>query len=270
MLLHGVTMTAELSWSRVLERLGRSFRVVAPDLRGHGDGIPLDGTRFRIEDSADDIAVLAKVLGIERFTAVGYSMGGMVAQLLWRRHPQLVSGLVLCATARNVQGSWLEKLTSIYLPAMTTALYLNPFTKGATAECLDGSLLGQIHDGSTRAWARAQLSRTSLPAAMSAVESAVEFTSHEWIAEVDVPTAVLIPTADQLVPPSRQHRLARAIPHAKVFELPGDHTIFLNDPACFGEVLVAATRSVTSQNSHCSAQRNNLIFEPDRSRSALR
>ena len=95
------------------------------------------------------------------------------------------------------------------------------------------------------AWARAQLSRTSLPAAMSAVQSVVDFSSHEWIAEVDVPTAVVITTVDQLVPPSRQHRLARAIPHAAVFDLVGDHAVSLNDPASFAQVLIAASRSVT-------------------------
>jgi 3-oxoadipate enol-lactonase len=244
-LLHGVTMTAELCWFRVLERLGRQFRIVAPDLRGHGDGIPLRGSRFRLEDSVDDIAALADVLDIKRFAAVGYSMGGMVAQLLWRRHPRLVSGLVLCATSRNVRGSWLEKLTSLYLPTTTTALYLMPFAQAVTAEWLGMSLLGHIQDGESRAWARAQLSRTSLPAAMSAVQSVVDFTSHEWIAEVDVPTAVVITTADQLVPPSRQHRLARAIPHAAVFDLVGDHAVSLNDPASFAQVLIAASRSVT-------------------------
>jgi 3-oxoadipate enol-lactonase len=103
-LLHGVAMTAELCWFRVLEQLGRQFRIVAPDLRGHGDGIPLGGSRFRLEDSVDDIAALADVLDIKRCAVVGYSIGGMVAQLLWRRHPHLVSGLVLCATARNVRG----------------------------------------------------------------------------------------------------------------------------------------------------------------------
>jgi 3-oxoadipate enol-lactonase len=244
-LLHGVTMTAELCWVRVLERLGRQFRIVAPDLRGHGDGIPLRGSRFRLEDSADDIAALADVLDIKRFAAVGYSMGGMVAQLLWRRHPRLVSGLVLCATARNVRGSWLEKLTSLYLPTMTTALHLMPFAQAITAEYVGGSLLGHIQDDGSWAWARAQLSKTSLPAAMSAVQSAVEFTSHEWIAEVDVPTAVVITTADQVVPLSRQHRLACAIPHAAVFDLVGDHAVFLNDPARFAQVLIAASRSVT-------------------------
>jgi 3-oxoadipate enol-lactonase len=74
-----------------------------------------------------------------------------------------------------------------------------------------------------------------LPSTASSVppsgKSAVEFSSHEWIAEVDVPTAVVITTADQVVPPSRQRRLARAIPNAAVFDLLGDHAVFLNDPA---------------------------------------
>lgn len=244
-LLHGVAMTAELCWSGVLERLGRQYRVVAPDLRGHGDGIPLGGSRFRLEDSVDDVAALADALDVKRFTAVGYSMGGMVAQLLWRRHPELVSGLVLCATSRNVRGSLLEKLTSLYLPATTMALHLMPFAQAVTTEWVGSSLLGHIQDGETRAWARAQLSRTSLRATMSAVQSVVEFTSHEWIAEVDVPTAVVITTVDQLVPPSRQRRLARAIPHAAVFDLLGDHAVSLNDPARFAEVLMAASGTVT-------------------------
>lgn len=238
-------MTAELNWFRILELLGRHYRVVAPDLRGHGDGIPLRGAKFCLEDNADDVAALAEVLGLERFAAVGYSMGGMVAQLLWRRHPRLVSGLFLCATARNVRGSWLEKLTSLYLPSTITALHLMPFAHAITAEYFGSNLLGHIPDRQSRAWARRQLSRTSLPAAMSAVQSAVEFTSHDWITEIDVPTAVVITSADQVVPPSRQRRLAAAIPHAAVFDLPGDHAVVLNDPARFAQVLIAASRSMS-------------------------
>jgi 3-oxoadipate enol-lactonase len=60
-----------------------------------------------------------------------------------------------------------------------------------------------------------------------------------------VPTAVVITTADQVVPPSRQRRLARAIPNAAVFDLLGDHAVFLNDPARFAQVLIAAGRFVT-------------------------
>ena len=83
MLIHGVACTAELNWGQVLVPLGRDFRVVAADLRGHGDGIRLR-SRFRLEDCTDDIAALAGVLDIGSFAAVGYSMGGPVAQLLYR------------------------------------------------------------------------------------------------------------------------------------------------------------------------------------------
>src|SRR5689334_14232659 len=80
-LIHGVTFTAELNWGRVLGPLGQHFRVVALDQRGHGDGIRASAP-YRLEDCADDVAALAETLGLDRFVAVGYSMGGIVAQLL--------------------------------------------------------------------------------------------------------------------------------------------------------------------------------------------
>ena len=73
---------------------------------------------------------------------------------------------------------------------------------------------------------------------MPAVQSAVAFSSHEWITRVDVPTAVVVTTADQLVPPSRQRRLASAIPHAAVFDMFGDHAVSLTNPAAFARVLI--------------------------------
>ena len=115
MLIHGVACTAELNWGKVFAPLAAHFRVVAADLRGHGDGIRA-GSRFRLEDCADDVAALAAVLGTGKFTAVGYSMGGMVAQLVYRRHASLLSGLVLCSTAGNV-GSPAQKLAAFALPA---------------------------------------------------------------------------------------------------------------------------------------------------------
>ena len=50
-LIHGVAGTAELNWGMVFAPLARHFRVVAADLRGHGDGIGLRA-RFRLEDCA--------------------------------------------------------------------------------------------------------------------------------------------------------------------------------------------------------------------------
>lgn len=228
-LLHGVTMTAELGWSPIIRRLGMSYHVVAPDLRGHGSGIPCR-SGFSLEDCADDIAGLIGALDLDRVIVVGYSMGGMVAQLVWRRHRALVAGLVLCATARNVRGSPLEKFMSMTLPAIRSTMWWNPAAQLATSQLLGSSVVGHIHDPRTRAWAGAQLDRTSLSTALSAVQAASDFTSHRWIGELDVPTAVVITTQDRLVPVSRQRRLAAAIPRAVVVEVAGDHGVCVKDP----------------------------------------
>ena len=245
MLIHGVTFTAELNWSKTLAALGGHFRVVAMDLRGHGDGIGA-GSRFRLEDCADDVAALAEVLGVGPFVAVGYSMGGMVAQLLSRRHAPLLSGLVLCATARNVLGSPAEKLTALALPAAAAAIRLNPFLQPMSAELFGMALLGPVDDPATARHARAQLRRTSLGTAISAVQAVCEFSSHSWIGRVSVPTAVLVTTRDRVVPVSRQLRLARAIPGATVHEVAADHAACVTAPEIFNPVLLQACWSVTA------------------------
>jgi pimeloyl-ACP methyl ester carboxylesterase len=243
MLIHGVTFTAELNWVKVLAPLARHFRVVAADLRGHGDGIRA-GRRFRLEDCADDVAALAGALGISRFAAVGYSMGGMVAQLLYKRHPSLVSGLVLCSTARNVLGSPMEKLAALALPTAAAAIWWNPLLQPVSAEVLGMALLGPVDDPATARWARAQLRRTTLAAAVSAIQAVCEFTSHSWISQVDVPTAVVVTTRDRIVPASRQLKLARAVPGASVHEVDADHAVCITAPQVFTRALLQACRSV--------------------------
>jgi pimeloyl-ACP methyl ester carboxylesterase len=245
MLIHGVTFTAELNWGQTFAALGQHFRVVAMDLRGHGDGI---GVRrpFRLEDCADDVAALAQILGVDQFVAVGYSMGGMVAQLLSRRHAPLLSGLVLCATARNVLGSPAERLTALALPAVAAAVQLNPFLQPMSAELFGMALLGPVDDPAAARHARAQLRRTSLGTAISAVQAVCEFSSHSWIGQVSVPTAVLVTTRDRVVPVSRQLRLARAIPGATVHEVAADHAVCVTSPQVFNPALLQACWSVTA------------------------
>ena len=247
MLIHGVTFTAELNWAKVFAPLSRHYRVIAMDLRGHGDGIKV-GSRFRLEDCADDIAALAEVLGISSFVAVGYSMGGMIAQLLYQRHAPLLSGLVLCATARNVLGSPLEKLAALALPTAVVAIQWNPLLQPVSAEFFGMTLLGSVEDPATARWARAQLRRTTLATAIAAVQAVSEFTSHTWIGEVDVPTAVVVTTRDRIVPTSRQLKLARAIPGTSVYKVDADHAVCTTAPQVFVPALLQACWSVQTRH----------------------
>jgi len=242
MLIHGVACTAELNWGKVFAPLAAHFRVVAADLRGHGDGIRA-GSRFRLEDCADDVAALAAVLGTGKFTAVGYSMGGMVAQLVYRRHASLLSGLVLCSTAGNV-GSPAQELAAFALPAAAAGLRWNPVLQLVSAEVLGSALLGPIEDPATASWARAQLGRTTLVSAVSAIQAVCQFSSDGWISQVDIPTAVVVTTRDRIVPAGRQLGLARAIPGASVHEVDADHAVCITAPQVFARTLLEACWSV--------------------------
>ena len=245
LLIHGLAASADVNWFGVFGPLQQHFRVVALDLRGHGRGSN-PGLWFRLEDCADDVAALAEVLAIETLIAVGYSMGGLVGQLLWRRHRPLMSGLVLCSTARNFRGSLTERVTSMVLPSFEAAVRLTPALYGMSANLMGANLFGHVGDESLRRWARSEFGRARLPSTISAARAVAGFSSHDWIGQVDVPTAVLITTQDQIVPPSRQYKLARAIPAAMTFELDADHGVCLQDPDRFAPVLVEACRAVTT------------------------
>ena len=104
MLLHGWMTTAALNWYSSLSYLGERFRVVAPNLRGHGRQGRVSPP-FSLDGCSDDLAALIEALELQGVIVVGYSMGGAVAQVLARRH-RLLGGIVLCATA----GSFARRL----------------------------------------------------------------------------------------------------------------------------------------------------------------
>ncbi|MGH3888181.1 MAG: alpha/beta fold hydrolase [Pseudonocardiaceae bacterium] len=251
-LLHGVTLTAELNWSAVFPVLGRHFRVLAFDQRGHARGLGCAGG-YRLEECADDVAGLAAVLGIDRLIAVGYSMGGLIAQLCWRRHPRLTAGLVLCATARSIAGwQWARWSTlmmpALMMPAVAAAAGSMPGIDGLRADLIGAHLLDRDGDRADRAWALGQMRRTPLLTALSAVSAVYAFSSHDWIGGVDVPTAVVITRHDRVVSAVRQRRLAAAVPGALAYHIDGDHGVFLTASGRFTATLLAACQAICSDD----------------------
>jgi 3-oxoadipate enol-lactonase len=245
LLLHGVTLDAEVNWSGAVPELRRHFRVIAFDLRGHGDGLPARAP-YRLEDCADDAACLVRALGLRQVVVAGYSMGGMVAQVFWRRHPELTAGLVLCATGRNVSGSPVEQSVSLMMPfVVSVAGWIRPLLP-VGADVVGMQLLDDGLDAPARRTALAHMRRTPLSTALAAMDAVCDFSSHRWIGGVDVPTAVLLTRNDRVVPPSRQWRLARAVPGAAVVEVEGGHGVFLDAPARFAAALTRACLAVAT------------------------
>ena len=241
-LLHGLSATGGLNWAWAFEPLGRQYHVIAIDHRGHGHGI--SARRFRLADCADDVAALAALLDIDSVIAVGYSMGGPIAQLLWHRHRSLVSGMVLCATARNFRRSQREIGLWSVMPFVTAGMRTAPLA--ARRALMNQLMARRMPNFPARDWVLEELGRND-PAAMAEAAGALaRFSSHEWIGDVDVPTAVVVTKHDGLVPPRRQLRLAESIPGARVVPVEGDHSVCVTDPGAFVPALQTALTTVTA------------------------
>jgi 2-succinyl-6-hydroxy-2,4-cyclohexadiene-1-carboxylate synthase len=95
LLLHGFTHTAA-SWEPVVGALGKRYRAIAPDIRGHGEA-----SERRPVELAGVLADLERVVN-DRFTLVGYSMGGRLALHAAVAHPERVDRLILIGASPGI------------------------------------------------------------------------------------------------------------------------------------------------------------------------
>jgi 3-oxoadipate enol-lactonase len=248
-LLHGWMYPSDLNWWTCYEPVAAVARVIATDCRGHGRGTR-PSAPFRLHDVADDVAALLRHLDAAPAVAVGYSMGGAVAQLLWQRNPDTVRGLVLCATSASWTGSpqrirglqvllrlaprrWWEDLYVAQVNGETW-VPISQMVTPDTAPALEGRL----------PWVVAELDRGSAEDVAEAGRELARFDARGWLGTVDVPAAVVVTTRDRLVPPALQHDLADRIPGASVFPVPLDHDGVIARPDLFVPALTAALDAV--------------------------
>lgn len=245
-LLHGWIASGGLNWFQAFEALRGRYRVIAPDLRGHARGIR--SWRFKLSDCADDVAALLRKKRIQNAIVVGYSMGGPVAQLVWRRHPELVSGLVLAATsARLARSRGIGLLLAGIMEAGAIAgrvISLRSLFSSAMRISADREI-GELQLDSLPVWARSEVARHDVRHLLEAGAEIGRFDSTGWLSEIDVPTSVVVTERDRAIPRSHQLAVAEAIRGARVYKIPGGHLSFAY-PA-FGEAVRTAVDRIAKR-----------------------
>lgn len=245
LLLHGWTANSALNWFACFAPLtAAGFRVVALDHRGHGHGIRT-ARKFRLGDCADDAVAVLDVLGIERVVPVGYSMGGPVAQLVWRRHRDRVEGLVLCATAARFRERRADRVVGGVMGSMSLAARLTP--PPVRDRVRERVLVSKYDDTPLGLWAREQARLNHLRSVIDAAHELARYDATSWIGEVDVPTSVVMPTRDETVRPDDQRRLAGAIPGASLVEVDARHDMCATRPERFVSALLHACDDVSAR-----------------------
>ena len=216
------------------------------DQRWHGRGICSD--RFRLADCADDAAALVERLDLRHVIVVGYSMGAVVAQMTWFRHPGSVQGLVLCAGTNDFRQSASERVFHTGVGLTMSGVRGLAYSRSEAMAARARRMMQQTQTTSDlHSWALAEFRSTSPWAVGQALGKLGRFSSREWIGRVDVPSAVVALTRDRAIPAERQRALAKSIPAATLHEVEGGHAACVLAHERFTPVLMEACGSVAAR-----------------------
>lgn len=237
MLLHGWMADADLNWCGAYDDLAAAgYRVLAIDHRGHGRGLrQIDD--FRLADCAADAAAALRRLDAAPALVVGYSMGGAIAQLMVRDHPETVAGLVLSGTAQHWQDPRTRRAFKA-LGVLGLALSLAP-----RATWSAGFRRAGMGDSAETAWAISEMMRHSARDIAEAGRELGRFDSRPWLRPLPIPAAVVLTTRDELVAPGKQRQLAAAL-QAPVFEAPISHLEITTHGEVYNPALLRALAAV--------------------------
>ncbi len=252
MLLHGWVVSADLNWHACYAPLTRAgYRVLAIDHRGHGRGLRTT-TPFRLVDCAADAAAAVRALGVAPAIFVGYSMGGTIAQLIARDHPDVVSAIVLSGTSQHFQDPETARAWRL-MGAVGLALSVAP-----RATWRAGFRRAKIPVTARNAWWLSELMRHSAVDIAEAGRELGRFDSRPWLPTVSVPAASVITTHDRSVAPARQRELAAAI-GATVFEAAIDHLDVTERADLYNPGLLRALAAVSTAAPVGAAQGSDTL-----------
>ncbi len=242
-LLHGIGDHSE-TWHDVLPELARDHLVIAPDLLGHGASAKPRGD-YSVGGFANGVRDLLTVLGIDRATVVGHSLGAGVAMQFAYQYPDRCERVVL-VSAGGVSRAVHPVLRALTLPGTTVVLSalrirmierqvrlaLQLLRRLDTPTAIDALDLLRVIEGLPDVEARAAFVRT-LRSVIDPRGQLVTMLDRCYLAE-GMPTMLVWGSRDAVVPVHHAHRAHAAMPGSRleIFEGAG-HVPFRTHPERF-------------------------------------
>jgi pimeloyl-ACP methyl ester carboxylesterase len=239
-LVHGVAGSSS-TWVPIMPLLAERFTVVAPDLLGHGESAKPRGD-YSLGAYASGIRDLLVVLGHDRATFVGHSLGGGIAMQLAYQYPHLCERLVLLASGGlGKEVSMLLRVISLPGAEYVMPVVMTPRLHGAAATIgravgrlglQGGPLVGEIWSSYARLTdRRAQLSFVhTVRAVIDVAGQRINASDRLYLAQ-DVPTLIVWGDRDAVIPVSHGHLAHELIPGSRLEIVEGaGHFLVLERP----------------------------------------
>ncbi|WP_404787893.1 alpha/beta fold hydrolase [Altericista sp. CCNU0014] len=244
-LIHGLSMDSS-TWFNQVPVLSQNYKVVVFDNRGVGQ-TDAPNKDYSTEMMADDAVALLKFLNVDNAHILGFSMGGMIAQIIALKYPELVKSLLLNATAtqfpakaKHLIQTWLRMLNENV--SLETRIregflwgYTNEFFEDDERVTASVNLaIDRPHLLSTRGFA-------------GQVAALMKHDTRSQISHISVPTLVLIGEDDTFIPRKFSEELAARIPKAELVVLErGGHNCWIEFPGLFNQAVMQFLEGVTS------------------------
>jgi len=205
-------------WSAQVAALSPHYRTIVPDLRGFGVSSPTSGTAS-MRLFADDLATILEQLEVNQPVVLcGLSMGGYVAWQFWRHYADRLRGLVLCDTKASADtaeaAAGRHKLAAAVIAngqsAASEAMLPKLFAPG-TAESKP-----ELIERTRQMFERAQ--PESIAAALRGMAERPDATP--WLAEIKLPTLVIVGAHDAITTADEMRTMAGKIAGAEFVEVP--------------------------------------------------
>ncbi len=216
-------------WQDQVGPLAAANRVVNIDYRGHG-GSGRIAEAFSLYDMVEDVLAVLDYLGVGSAVWAGLSIGGMVALRAALKAPKRVNGLILADTDAGSETPW-RRLKYGALASIVRGFGIHPVLPqiarqmfGATTRRTRPDLVAQWVD---------RFARVDVPSALLMLAALNERDDlFPELMAVRVPALVLVGAEDRSLSPERSRRLAWALPHARLLEIPAaGHLSSLEQPA---------------------------------------
>jgi 3-oxoadipate enol-lactonase len=237
MLLHGLLFDGRM-WRHQVEPLSALGRVIVLDGPGHGKSE--DPPRFALEDHAEALFDIVKVLGIDRAVLVGLSWGGMISMRFSLKHPDRVRAMCLMDTSAEVEPLAGRVKNRLFISVhRRVGLPMSVFNKEVAPlmfgdETLrDRPELVEQTARNTLGFSREGIARASLAVVVH------RKSILEELGKVRTPTLVICGEQDRATTPDKAQNIARAIPGAELVMIPGaGHMSALEAPERVNKVLL--------------------------------